>query len=75
VVEEEGVLEGEEAPFVRVHYACVLNNVYIRWRPSCCNIGYDHLLQDPPITREAYEEGSLLGDVWRRWATPFWNWR
>ena len=63
MVKIERVLEGEKNMAIRMHDSSVLDHIYVFWRPSCCDIGYDRLLKERPIAREANEEWSRLIDV------------
>ena len=55
MVEEERILDGEEAVLVRMHGAGVFDDIDILWRPAGCDIREDALLEKGPGAREAYE--------------------
>ncbi len=61
VVEIKWVLEREFAVTVRVHSACVFDDVDVAGRPSCCYVADNDLLQEAPVAGEANEKGC--GDL------------
>lgn len=63
VVKIERVLKGEQVMAIGMHYSSVLDHVNVFWRPSCCDVGYDSLLKERPIAREANEEWSGFIDM------------
>ena len=65
VVNIERVLKGEKVMAIGMHDSSVLNHVDVFWRPSCCDVGYNSLLEKRPIAREANEEWSRFIDVRR----------
>ena len=44
VVDVEWILECEKAVTVRMHGACIFDDVYVVRRPTSCDVGNDNLL-------------------------------
>lgn len=63
MVKIERVLESEKVMVVRMHDSCVLDHINVFRRPSSGDVGYDRLLEQRPIAREANEERSRFVDV------------
>ena len=73
MVKIERVLEGEKILSIRMHNSSVLDHINVFWRPSCCDVGYDRLLKERPVAREANEEWSRLIDVGSGRCIPRWD--
>ncbi len=56
-----------------MHDSSVLDHVDVFWGPSCCDVGYDSLLKERPIAREANEEWSGFIDVRSGGSVPYWD--
>lgn len=58
MVKIERILESEKVMAIRMHDSSVLDHVDVLRRPSCCDVGYNSLLKERPVAREANEERS-----------------
>ena len=75
MVKIERVLQSEKITGIGLHDPGVLNHIDVFGRPSCCDIGYDSLLQERPIAGEANEEWSRFVDMRSGRVIPWWNGR
>ena len=70
MIQEERVLQRQKTEGVGIHDPRIFHDVDVFCGPAGCDVGYDYLLDEPPVAREADEEGGIFLNVWSWGCVP-----